>query len=226
VIYLHSYPSLRYNTFNDFEPIAHLANFAIALAVSTDTPAATLAEYVKVVQGNANFGNYGSASPGSIPHFFGLMLARHANVTLTHIPYKGTAPMLQALAAGEIKAGIGTLADIGSLARGGKAKLLAISSAQRSTHFPNVPTFKEAGFDIQGSGWYAVYAPAKTPRAEIDRLAKALIDAVKMPDITEKWANMGLEPTGLGPEDTARITKADYERWGPVIKASGFKPDQ
>ncbi len=226
VIFLHSYSNLRYNAFTDFEPVAHLANFAIALAVSNDTPATTLAEYIALARTKPELTNYGSAAAGSIPHFLGVMLARESKLNLVHIPYKGTAPMLQALAGGEIKAGIGTIADIGGLVRGGKARMLAVASANRSPQFAGVPTFREAGVNLEGSGWYAIYAPGKTPREEIDRQAKAIIEAVNSADLKERWTQMGLEPTGLGPDELARIALADYERWGPVIKASGFKPDQ
>ena len=89
-----------------------------------------------------------------------------------------------------------------------------------------VPTFRELGFNIEGNGWYALFAPAKTPRDIVDRYARAAIDAIRAPEIKVRLENMGLEPTGLGPAELAAILRSDYDKWGPVIKASGFKPSQ
>jgi tripartite-type tricarboxylate transporter receptor subunit TctC len=88
----------------------------------------------------------------------------------------------------------------------------------------DTPTFKELGYDIEASAWYALFAPAGTPKDLIDRYAKAAIAALKLPDVRKRLEDMGLEPTGLGPEALAKILRTDYDKWGPVIKASGFKP--
>jgi tripartite-type tricarboxylate transporter receptor subunit TctC len=143
---------------------------------------------------------------------------------MTHIPYRGSAPALQALAAGEVKAAVFVLADALSMVRSSKARLLAVAGAQRAALTPDVPTFKELGYDLEASAWYALFAPAGTPKDVVDRYAKAAIAAVRSPDLKQRLEQMGLEPTGLGPEELARILRADYDKWGPVIKASGFKP--
>lgn len=224
-IYPHSYQRLRYDPFQDFEPLAHLANFQLALGVSAKVPATTLAEYVALVKKDPKSGFYASAAPGSIPHFFGVMFARAASIEMTHVPYKGTAQVLQALAAGEIAAATTLAADIGSLARSGKARILATTGAKRSPTFPDVPTFKEAGFDIEGTGWYALFAPAKIPRDVATRLSAAALDAMRASTVRQRLESLGVEPTGLGPRELATIMKRDYDRWGPIIRASGFKPE-
>ncbi|HET7297726.1 MAG TPA: tripartite tricarboxylate transporter substrate-binding protein [Burkholderiales bacterium] len=224
-IYPHSYAKLRYDPFNDFEPLAHLANFQLALGVSTKLQAATVADYVSLVKKDPNAGYYASAAAGSIPHFFGVMFARAADITMTHVPYKGTAQVLQALAAGEIAAATTLAADIGALARAGKARILATTGAKRSPAFPDVPTFREAGYDIEGSGWYGLFAPAATPGAIVARLSTAAIDAMRAATLRSRLESLGVEPTGLGPRELAAIMKRDYDRWGPVIKASGFKAE-
>jgi tripartite-type tricarboxylate transporter receptor subunit TctC len=222
-IYPHSYASLRYDPFRDFEPVAHLANFHLGLGVSAKVPATTLAEYVALVKKDPKAGYYASASAGSIPHFLGVMFSRAAGIEMVHVPYKGTANVLQALAAGEISAASTPASDIASLVRSGKARLLATSGAQRAAAFPNVPTFKEEGYDIEGTGWYALFAPARTPQSIVGRLSRAPVEAMR--EHANRLEQLGLEPTGLGPRELARIMRADYERWGPVIRASGFKPD-
>jgi tripartite-type tricarboxylate transporter receptor subunit TctC len=224
-IYPHSYAKLRYDPFNDFVPLAHLANFQLALGVSTKLQAATVADYVSLVKKDPNAGYYASAAAGSIPHFFGVMFARAADITMTHVPYKGTAQVLQALAAGEIAAATTLAADIGALARAGKARILATTGAKRSPAFPDVPTFREAGYDIEGSGWYGLFAPAATPGAIVARLSTAAIDAMRAATVRSRLESLGVEPTGLGPRELAAIMKRDYDRWGPVIKASGFKAE-
>ena len=224
-IYPHSYPGLRYDPFRDFEPLAHLANFQLALGVSAKVPANTVAEYVALVRKDPKWGYYASAAPGSIPHFFGVMFARAAGLEMTHVPYKGTAQVLHALAAGEIAAASTLAADIGSLARSGKARILATTGARRSPTFPDVPTFKEAGYEIEGSGWYALFAPAKIPRDVAARLSTAAIGAMHSSTVRQRLESVGVEPTGLGPQELAAVMKRDFERWGPVIRASGFKPE-
>ena len=225
-IFPHSFAGrLRYDPFKDFAPVAHLSNFQLGFGVASSVPAKTLAEYVALVKKDPKYGFFGSAAPGSLPHFFGVMFAREAGIQLTHVPYKGTAPVMQAIAGGEIS-GISTVAaDIGTLVKSGKARLLAVSGEQRMPQFPDVPTFKESGYPtLVALPWYAMFAPAGTPKATIDKLSKAAIAAIHDPKIRERLEDMGLEPTGLGPAQLAKILKADYDKWGPVIRASGFKP--
>lgn len=226
-IFPHSYAGqLRYDPFKDFVPVAHLSNFQLGWGVANAVPAKTLAEYVAWVKADpAKNGFYGSAAAGSIPHFFGVMFARAAGITLTHVPYKGTAAAMQALASGEIAALSTVAADIRSLVQGGRARLLAVAGDARDPAFPNVPTFKEQGFDLVAKPWYALFAPAGTPPATVERLQKAAIAAVTDPATAKRLTEMGLEPTGWPAERLAAVLKADYERWGPVIKASGFKPE-
>ncbi len=226
-IFPHSYAGqLRYDPFKDFLPVAHLTNFQLGWGVGNAVPAKTLAEYVAWVKTDPSKNSfYGSAAPGSIPHFFGVMFARAAGITLTHVPYKGTAAAMQALASGEIAALSTVAADIRALVQGDRARLLAVAGDLRDPTFPNVPTFKEQGFDLVAKPWYGLFAPAGTPPAMIDRLAKAAMAAVADPAVSKRLVDMGLEPTGGGPDKLAAALKADYEHWGPVIKASGFKPD-
>jgi tripartite-type tricarboxylate transporter receptor subunit TctC len=225
VAHPHVYPKLRYDAFADFAPVAHVANFQLAFAVGAQVPAASLKEYVALVRSDPKQGNYASAAAGSLPHFFGVMFGRAAGIELTHVPYKGTAPALNDLAGGQIAAFSGTEVDVAPLAKANRIRVLATSGAKRSAQSPDVPTFREQGYDIEGTAWYAMYAPAGTPKATIDRIASAVTEAVRSPEVRAKLEPMGLEPTGFGPAELARIHKADYDRWGPVIRASGFKPE-
>jgi tripartite-type tricarboxylate transporter receptor subunit TctC len=227
-IFPHAYAGqLRYDPFKDFAPVAHLTDFQVGLGVGTAVPAKTVAEYVAWVKSDpAKNGFYGSAAPGSIPHFFGVMVARSAGITLTHVPYKGTAAAMQALASGEITALSTVAADIRTLVQADRARLLAVAGETRDPAFPSVPTFKELGIDLVARPWYALFAPAGTPQAVLDKLSKAAMAAIADPALNERLVKMGLQPTGYGPARLASILKADYDHWGPVIKASGFKPGQ
>ena len=223
VTFPHVYRNLRYDVFRDFAPLAHLANFDLGLAVNANVPAATLKDYVALVKKDPKMGDYASAGTGSLPHFFAVMFARAAGIEMNHVPFKGTAPSLQALVGGQISAASVVLSDIAQLHKTGKARALASSGARRSNFLPEVPTFRELGYDIEGSAWYALYAPAGTPQELVAKLSKAAVDGIRAPDMKERLANLFLEPTGLGPAELAAIHRSDYDKWGPVIRASGFK---
>ncbi|MBX3607317.1 MAG: ABC transporter substrate-binding protein [Piscinibacter sp.] len=226
-IFPHSYAGkLRYDPFKDFVPVAHLSNFQVGLGVGANVPAKTLAEYVAWVKADpAKNGFYASAASGSIPHFFGVMFARSAGLNLTHVPYKGTAAAMTAIAGGEVSAISTVAADIRALVQADKARLLAVAGEQRDASFPSVPTFRELGYDLVAKPWYGLFAPAGTPPATVERLSKAAVAAITDPALHKRLVEMGLEPTGQGPDRLAAALKEDYERWGPPIKASGFQGD-
>jgi tripartite-type tricarboxylate transporter receptor subunit TctC len=226
VAFPHSYTKLDYDPFKDFVPVAHVASFQLAFGVGPNVPARTLAEYVALAKKGGDYANFTSASMGSLPHFFGLLFAKTAGLELTYIPYKGTAQILPALIAGEIPAALLPINEVGALMQSGKGRMLATSGAKRSPQYPDVPTFKESGYDIEGSAWYALFAPAGTPKEIVEPLARAAIDAVQQPDVRQRLEPVGLEVTGLGPSELAAILRSDYDKWGPVIRASGFKADQ
>ena len=225
VAYPYSYAKLDYDPFRDYVPIAHIAAFPIAFGVGADVPATTLAQYVELAKKGGTYANFSSPAVGSLPHFFGLLFAKTAGLDLTHVPYKGTAQVVQAMMSNEIPAAVLPIADLGILVQSGKGRILATAGARRASQYPDVPTFKESGYDIEGSAWYALFAPAGTPRPIVDRIAAAAIDAVHQPDLKQKIEPLGLEATGYGPDELAKIMKADSEKWGPVIRASGFKAD-
>jgi len=227
-IFPHSFPGeLKYDPFKDFAPVAHLTNFQLGLGVASSVPAKTLAEYVAWVKADPDKRNfYGSAAAGSLPHFFGVMFAKPAGLKLTHVPYRGTAAAMQALAGGEISALSTVAADIQSLVQADRARLLAVAGEKRSANFPDVPTFREQGYDLVANPWYALFAPAGTAPAIVQRLAKAAMESVNDPAVHKRLVDMGLEPTGYAPDKLGAIMKADFDRWGPVIRESGFKPGQ
>jgi tripartite-type tricarboxylate transporter receptor subunit TctC len=220
----HVYNNLRYDAFKDFVPIAHTSDFLFAFSVGAGVPAQSVSAYVALVKKDPKWGNYASAAPGSLPHFFSILFAEKAGVKMNHIGYKGTANALTDLFGGQIAAFMGTVGDAVTHHKGGKLRMLATSGVARAEQLPGVPTFNELGYDIEGAGWYAAYGPAGMPQAAVERYSKAIIAAVRAPELKDRLSTLGLIPTGLPPAELARIHKRDYDTWGKVIRASGFKP--
>ncbi len=220
------FSKLAYDPLVDFMPVAHVANFQFGLAVNAGHPAKNVQELVAWFKANGAQANFGSPAPGSLPHFFGVMISRGAGIDLVHVPFNGGGPLMNALVGNQVSAGIDTLVDQIEMHRGSKTRILATSGAARSPLLPDVPTFAEAGLKgVEGTSWFAVYAPAKTPAATLRQLNAAINKAIEAPEVKERFAKLGLEPTGGSAADLVAIMKRDTERWGPVVKASGFKGD-
>jgi tripartite-type tricarboxylate transporter receptor subunit TctC len=217
---------LPYNPATDFAPVAHVANFQFGLSVNAAHPARSLKDLVDWYKANPAQANYGSPAPGSLPHFFGVMIASGTGVDLVHVPFNGGGPLMNALVGNQVTAGIDTLVDQIEMHRAGKTRILATSAATRSPLLPDVPTFGESGFrSVEGTSWFAVFAPARTPPATTAQLNEAINRALAAPELRERFARLGLEPTGGSAADLAAIMKRDTERWAPVVTASGFKGD-
>jgi tripartite-type tricarboxylate transporter receptor subunit TctC len=118
-----------------------------------------------------------------------------------------------------------TISDFVEMHQAKRIRILATSGAERSPFVPDVPTFREAGFDIQGTSWYGAFVPARTPRETVDRLSAIMAAAVRMPDVRDRFLGWGLRPSGTSAAEFAAIQKADSERWAPAVKASGFSAD-
>ena len=220
------FAKLPYDANTDFAPVAHVANFQFGLSVNASHPAKTVSELVAWFKTHPAQANFGSPAPGSLPHFFGVMLARGAGLDLVHVPFNGGGPLMNALVGNQVSSGIDTLVDQIEMHRGGKTRIMATSGATRSPLLPDVPTFAEAGLKgVEGSSWFAMYAPAKTPEATIRTLNASINRALASAELREKFAKLGLEPTGGSPADLVAVMKRDTDRWGPVVKASGFRAD-
>jgi tripartite-type tricarboxylate transporter receptor subunit TctC len=224
-IYPFAYRSLDYDPFTDLAPLTQVCTFDFALAVRSDFPAKTPQELVAWLKANPASAQYGSPGAGALPHFFGLLFGRAAGVEMTHIAYKGTAPALSDLLGGQIPMVSSTVSDFLELHRAGKIRVIATSGEERTTDLPDVPTFKESGIDIVGSGWYGMFAPARTPPDVVARLNAALVAALAQPDLKARISGFGLKPTGTSPAQLAAIQKADADKWAPIVKASGFIAD-
>lgn len=220
------FSKLNYNPSTDFAPVGHIANFDFAFTVPVALPVKTVNEWLAWAKANPGKANYGSPSAGSLPHFFGEMLSREAKADLVHVPFSGGAPLMTALLGNQISAGIDVVVEASEAHRSGKVRVLATSGERRSTALPDVPTFKEAGHpQITASGWFAMYAPARTPEATINTYNRALAKALAQPDVLERFAKLALEPGGGTPADLVKLQESSTARWAPIVKATGFRAD-
>ena len=226
VLYHHLYKDLDYDPFKNLTPITQAATFEFGLAVGDKVPAKDLKEVVEWLKANPKLANYGSPGAGTLPHFFAVLFGRAAGAELVHVAYRGSAPALTDLMGGQIPILVTTTSDMIGQHNEKRIRILATSDAQRSPLAPDVPTFREAGYDIQGTAWYGMFAPAGTPAEIVKRYASILGDALKTKELKDRLLNMGLYATGTTPEEMGRIQKADSDHWAPVIKASGFTPEQ
>ena len=165
---------------------------------------------------------YATSGAGTLPHFLGLLLAREANVTLTHVPYKGAAAYQGELISGMIPAAFDAMGDLSEYHKAGKLRIIATSGSKRSAALPDIPTMREEGFNVQGDAWFGVFAPAGTPKALLDKYSAAINKAVMLPDVSARLANLNMEPVGSTPDEFATAVRRDWDKWGAVVKASGF----
>lgn len=225
-VYTHVYKALAYDPVGDFQPVAQVATFDFALAVGPQVPAKSLKELVAWVGAEPSRGSYGTPAAGTLPHFFAVQFARTAGLDLRHVGYRGSAAALTDLVGGQIAIVVTTTSDLLEQHKAGGIRVLATSDKARSPFLADVPTFREAGYAIEGSGWYGVYAPAATPPETIESLNKALVAAVQVPVTRDKLLALALVPTGTSAAALGAIQKADSDLWAPAVKASGFTPEQ
>jgi tripartite-type tricarboxylate transporter receptor subunit TctC len=225
-VYQHVYKALAYDPIADFAPVSQVATFDFAVAVGPEAPAASLKELVAWVKADPDKGSYGTPGAGTLPHFLAVSFAKATGLDLRHVGYRGSAAAMTDLIGGQIPVVVTTTADVLEQHKAGRIKVLATSDAARSPFLPEVPTLKEAGFDLVATGWYGVFAPAGTPEAVVARLSAGIAEAVHSPPIRERLLAFGLVPTGTSAAELGRIQKADSDLWAPAVKASGFTPEQ
>jgi tripartite-type tricarboxylate transporter receptor subunit TctC len=222
----HVYKDIPYDPIKDFTPIAIGATFQFAIAAGPASGAKTWADFAAWAKANPGKASYATSGAGSLPHFFGVLLGRGIGVEMVHVPYKGSAAYINDLIGGQVPAAVDAIADLTELHRAGKVTILASSGSKRSTALPEVPTFAELGVkNVEAMGWFGFFAPAKTPKPIVDALNRAINKALTSPDVVAKLSGIGMDPATGTPEEFAKIVAADYAKWGPIVTASGFKPE-
>jgi len=217
---------LNYNPETDFVPIVRLCDYAFGLAVPATSPVKSLKDYAAWLRSHPQQASFGSPAAGSLPHFFGIMIGNALGVDMIHVPFNGGAALQSAILGNHVPAGIDVVYEWQQNAKSGKVTMLATSGSARSKVMPDVPTFKEQGYpDIVGQGWFAMYAPARTPVDQIEAINRAVNKVLASADVKDRFLTMGLEVGGGSAADLQKAMHEDGRRWAPIVKKSGFRAD-
>jgi len=217
-------PNRGYDTLRDLAPITQTVTVTNILITHPSVPAKSVKELLVLARARPGGLNYGSSGAGTVTHLAGELLKHLARVDITHVAYKGSAPSLTALLAGEVdlsyENSLITLPHI----RSGRVKALAVTGSQRSRLLPDLPTIAEAGLPGYGaSGWYGLLAPAATPRPVIGRLHAEAVKALRLPDVVERLSGQGAEPVGNTPEDFSAFIRSEINKWANLVKAANMR---
>ena len=219
----HLATDVGYDPFADFAPVSQVITFDQAVAVPANSPIQSFRELIDWYRANPEQAIYGSPGVGTGPHLVALELARALGLHLRHVAYRGTAAALPDLFTGRIPAFFTASAELMEHHASGKIRILATGGARRSPLLPDVPTFRESGADIEATGWYAMYVPARTPAEVVKRLEKEIVAAVNDPKISARIQAMGFRPTGTTAEELRQIQRAEFDHWAGVVRTSGLK---
>jgi tripartite-type tricarboxylate transporter receptor subunit TctC len=212
-----------YDPLTDFTPVAGVASYFNALAVSSSLNVKTmpqLGEWLKSHRGQANFG---VPAAGSVPQFASLIIGKSLGVDVVPVPYRGGAPLVLDLLSGQVPAGIGSLTEYIEHHRAGKMNVLAVSGTTRSKTAPDIPTFQELGLKgIDKNPWLAFFGPKGMPQPFVDRFSKAVQQVLQDPEVLEKFKAMGNEASYATPAQLQEWVASATAHWGPVIRESGY----
>jgi tripartite-type tricarboxylate transporter receptor subunit TctC len=223
-LYPHSFKSLNYDPVKDFVAVGPAAKSMLAFSVGPEVPedVKTLAGFVQWCKANPDKSSYATTSAGATPHFTGVMFASAAKVPMTPVHYRGGAPALQDLLGGHVPSSVNPLSEVMETAKSGSIRILAVTGAQRSPFLPDLPTFKESGYNVVVESWNGVWLPANTPNDIVAALNAAMHEASQSKAMLDSLAKFATEPAYQTPAQFAETIKSEIARWGPVVKDSGF----
>jgi len=210
----------------DFVGVAVFSESTNLLVVSASLPAKSLQEVVALARERPGALNYSSAGAGTSQHLAGELFKLRTGTDIVHVPYKGSAPALAALVAGEVQMSFANTVAINQHVRSGRLRALAVAGAKRAGLMPEVPTMKEAGVEgVEVPLWFGLLAPAATPREIVRTLAAAVAKAASSPDMRKRLLEQGADPVGSTPEEFNRQLREEVTRWAEVVKVSGARAD-
>jgi tripartite-type tricarboxylate transporter receptor subunit TctC len=223
-VYPHSFRKLSYDPVTDFVPVAIVARAGLALCAGPALPEkiSSIKDHLAWAKSSPKNAFYATTSAGGTPHFVGVMLARDSGVALTPVHYKGGAPALQDLIAGQVPVSVNPIGEVLPYLKSGRLRVLATTGETRSKFLPDVPTLAETYPQIVAAPWLAFFAPAKTPAGVVSNLSAAIAAGVKAPETTASFEKFGYDVVTTSPADTSATLRADLARWQPIVKASGF----
>jgi tripartite-type tricarboxylate transporter receptor subunit TctC len=220
------YAKLPYDTVKDFAPVALLVSVTTVFVAHPSLPARTVAEVVALAKARPGQLSFGSAGNGHLFHLTGELFKTAAKIDMVHVPYKGGAPAISSLVSGEVSLLFETMLALQPFIEAKRVRPIAVASAERSPLLPGVPTFVESGFPgIVAANWYAVFAPATTPRAAIMRLNGEIGRALNAPDMRERLQAQGTEVVAGTPEQLGDFVKSELAKWSAAAKTSGARID-
>jgi tripartite-type tricarboxylate transporter receptor subunit TctC len=220
------YAKLSYDPVKDFEPVTLLAKIPNMMAVNPALPVKTVKELIALARTKPGGLTYGSGGNGSAAHLATEYFKLMAKVDLTHVPYRGTAPGVTDLIAGQINMMLTGVPPLIQHVKGGKLRGIAVATAQRLPLLPDLPTIAEAAVPgYEATQWYGILTPAKTSRTIVTRLYNEIAKGLERPEVRERLAADAAQPVGNKPEEFAAFIKSEIARWAPVVKASGARAD-
>lgn len=218
---------IRWNILKDFTSVAGIASYPLGMGVALNTKATNAREFIEWVKKNPDKASFGTPGLGGQNAYLGEQFAKTVGIDLPVTPYKGSPPMVNDLLGGHVPAAVSLLDGMMAHHRAGKIRVIGVFTKERSPLMPDIPTFAEQGIDVtSGEAWTGMWAKAGTPAAEVDRMQKAVQQALQMPEVKEHlsqrlWANPHFR-TGAQLE---ALQRAELAHWEPLIKASGFKAE-
>ena len=218
-----TYAKLPYSPQRDFAPISQIGQFPLIVAVGASLPVRSVKELIEYAKANPAKVNY--AASAAAFQIATELFKQKTGTDFVHIPYKGSGESVQAVIAGQVTMTIVDPPPVSGPLRAGTARGLAITSAQRHPSWPDLPTLAEQGIDVEVGLWTAFFAPARTPPAIVARLQKEVARVVRLPDVREGLARLGVDPVGGSPEELGRVLARDIEKWTAVARAANIRND-
>jgi tripartite-type tricarboxylate transporter receptor subunit TctC len=220
------YPKIPYDTFKDFTPISLLASSPNILLVRADSPYKTLADLLAQARAKPGSLSYGMAGNGTSTHLAGELLKNLAKVDIVAIPYKGGGPAMNDLLGGQIPMSFNNGPESVGQISAGTVRALGVTTAKRAPFLPDVPTIAEAGVAGYDTGvWWGLVGPAGMSATIVAQLSSDFVAALKAPAVKDRLNTLGAAPIGSSPKEFDAVIRADYEKWGPIIKAAGMKAE-
>jgi tripartite-type tricarboxylate transporter receptor subunit TctC len=219
------YSKMPYDMVKDFTPVAHVASAPNLLVVTNDLPVKTVAELITYMKANPNKLSFGSPGIGTSVHVSGELFKSMTGTTMQHVPYKGRQFAIPDLVGGQIQVMFDNMPSALPMAKEGKIRALAQTTAKRSAAAPDVPTVAETVPGFEATTWFAVFAPAGTPKEVVTKVNAEMQRVFKLPDVADKLKTLGLEPWISTPEELAKYQAAEIVKWAKVVKDSGAKAD-
>jgi tripartite-type tricarboxylate transporter receptor subunit TctC len=226
VIVPHLTPNMPIDVLADFAPVTNIAAVPLWLVVNPALPVRSVADFIAYARANPGRISYASSSSGGATHLAGELFKQLTGTDMVHVPYRGSGPAVQDLIAGNVQAMFDSVPSSAASTRDGRLRALAVTTRHRIAAFPDLPTIAEAGVPgYEISTWYGIWAPARTPLAIINRLQQAVAAAARNPETRARFDALGAEPVADSPEDYTRFVRAEFDRWGKLVRDARIKMD-